>query len=182
MRIAVYVTFERMYGVRSTRTELREDLKQFAIDPSIQNDLVSLFFTQEEISQMKALEPHHYPVLLHRQQLLFLMKEALRVCPESGIILKDDLKPLARALLRANDLLAHVLPAPKNFRDRCLRALAHSFSVQEANSFHSWEYKALRSYWMLKRTLPELSHQQSFYDVPELFCAHGTQSAHFPDS
>ena len=190
MTVAVYVTYERMYGSRSTRQELREELRTLALgpllsllaaindylrtedgkpDPSLQNKLLPLFFDEEDIRRMSSLEPNHYPVVFHRQLMLFLMKEALAVCPESGTILTHDFRALGGALLRANDLLAHPFPKAKTFRERCLVAVGHSFSVQEANAFHSWEYKALRSYWMLHRTLPELAHRQPFYDIPRLF-------------
>ncbi len=190
MTVAVYITYERMYGFRSTRQELREELRVFALgplvsllaaindhlraeggkpDPSVQNKLLPLFFDDGDIKRMSSLEPNRYPVVLHRQLLLFLMKEALVTCPDSGIILTNDFHALGSALLRANDLLAHAFPKATTSRERYLVAAAHSFSVQEANAFHSWEYKALRSYWMLNRTLPELSHKQPFFDIPRLF-------------
>ena len=108
-------------------------------------------------------------VVLHRQQLLFLIKEALFVCSETGLDLAKDYRLLGNALLRANDLLAHIFPKTTTLRQKALVAAAHFFGIQEAGAFHSYEYKILRSFWMLQKTLPLLAKSQPFFDIPNLF-------------
>lgn len=192
MQIVVYMTHERFYGTRSTHEQLLDELRGLALAPvlkllaalndhlrpketnsriSLQQTLLSLFFTNDELQRMVDLDHFSRPVVLHRQQLLFLMKEALLVCPDKGLNIEDNLRLLGKPLLRANDLLAHTYPKLPSLRHSALVVAAHSFGIQEAGAFHSFEYKMVRSFWILQKLLPSLAKSGQFFDVDNLFRA-----------
>src|SRR5260370_17576654 len=104
MQAAVYVTYERLYGSRSTREQLLNELRPLALAPvlkllaalndhlrseenrpsrSPQDELLPVFFPENEIPRMADLDRSSPIVVLHRQHLLFLIKEPLFAYPKA---------------------------------------------------------------------------------------------------
>ena len=102
MQHIVYLTHEMLYWPRSTRDELLDELRPLALAPllkilaalndhlrseenrpsmSAQQELLPLFYSRSELQVMADIDLSSPPVVVHRQQLLFLLKEALFVCP-----------------------------------------------------------------------------------------------------
>ncbi len=96
--------------------------------------------------------------LYHRQQLLFVCKEATQVCGDSG---RNPLAlpywgGLGIVLMMANDLLPKRITHPKtNVTEQMLSVMSEMIPVAEASGFYRPINKIIRSYLLLNRFLPE---------------------------
>lgn len=95
--------------------------------------------------------------LYHRQQLLFVCKEALCVCPESGG--KDPMDPphggeMSRVLLMANDLLPKRLTRPVPTAGQMMDVLSELIPIAEASGSYRAINKIVRGRLMLDRFFP----------------------------
>ena len=103
--------------------------------------------------------------LYHRQQLLLVCKEAIRVCGEKGL---NPLElpfwgGLGLVLLKANDLLYKKLTHGHG-ADQILNVISEMIPVAEASGFHNPANKIVRSYAMLSRFLDSRD-----LDLPKIF-------------
>lgn len=105
--------------------------------------------------------------IFHRQQLLFVSKEALSVCPERGG--NDPLAPthsgeMARVLLMANDLLPKRLSVPLPTTEQMINVMSDFIPIGEASGFQIPIYKILRSRIMIERFLPNDVEIKSIFE------------------
>ena len=102
-----------------------------------------------------AVRDRHQPRgVYHRQQLLFVSKEALVGCQDEGG--KDPLAggEFGRALLMANDLLPKRVTGPAPTRDQMINVLSEFIPIAEASGSYKAVHKIVRSGLMLDRFFP----------------------------
>src|ERR1700674_894892 len=95
--------------------------------------------------------------LYHRQQLLFVSKEAIEVCPESGgrdPIASPYWGGLGMVLLMANDLLPKGLTNPAPTAEQMVNVLSEFIPIAEASGFYRAVNKIIRGNLMLSRFFP----------------------------
>jgi hypothetical protein len=129
-----------------TRLEAVEELVRNSFRPDVAERIVA------EINN-----PQRPRGLYHRQQLLFVAKEALLVCPESGG--NDPLAPahsgeMARVLLMANDLLPKGLTGASPTVTQMINVMSEFIPIAEASGFQKPLNKILRSHIMIERFFP----------------------------
>ena len=91
--------------------------------------------------------------VFHRQQLLFVSKQALAVCPDTGIdpSVTQHWGGLGVLLLMANDLLPKSLTQPTDVREQMMNVMSDLIPVTEASGSTNPVNKIIRSYLMLNR-------------------------------
>jgi hypothetical protein len=167
-------------GVRATLDQFREVLSTFnAISVvyvcGVMNSLIQDWQGHARLEAIEALtrnsfvpeiaeqiisqinHPHRPRGLYHRQQLLYVAKEALTLCPEVGG--NDPLEPsqsrnMARALLMANDLLPKGLTGPTPTPSQMLNVMSEFIPIGEASGSYRPINKILRSRLMIERFFP----------------------------
>jgi len=102
-------------------------------------------------------DPQNPRGVYHRQQLLFVCKEALLVCPESGG--KDPTVPphggeMGRVLLMANDLLPKRVTGPAPTSEQMINVMSEFIPIAEASGTYKAIHKILRTRLMLDRFFP----------------------------
>jgi len=179
--MATYFTYSEIAGVpRTTVNEFRSELAKFGRGPVIyacsvinsvlkdwqghwnheaHDELVSNSFPPEIASVLIAAvhDPQRPRGLFHRQQLLFVSKEAIRVCAESGgrdPIALPYLGGLGMVLLMANDLLPKRITHPAPTSEQMVSVLSELIPVAEASGFYKPINKIIRSHLMLSRFFP----------------------------
>lgn len=98
----------------------------------------------------------------HRQQLLFVSKEALLYCQDQGG--EDPLAPpqsgkFGRVLLMANDLLPKRVTGPASTHAQMINVLSEFIPIAEASGSYKAIHKIVRSSLMLDRFLPNKGEQ-----------------------
>jgi hypothetical protein len=129
-----------------TRTDANEEFVRNSFKPQIANRIIAEFNN-----------PELRRGLYHRQQLLFVSKAALLICPESGG--KDPAAPphageFGLVLLMANDLLPKGLTGPFPTPDQLMNVLSEFIPIAEASGFYKAIHKVVRSRLMLDRFFP----------------------------
>jgi hypothetical protein len=181
-KFATYFTFSEFNnGVKATHDQFREELSKFncllavyvcGVMNSVTRDwqghtrfdaveqLVRNSFTPQAAERIVAElgNPQRPRGLYHRQQLLFVAKEALLACPEIGG--KDPLVPahsgeMARVLLMANDLLPKGLAGPSPTIDQMINVMSEFIPIAEASGFQKPMNKILRSRLMIEHFFPD---------------------------
>lgn len=109
--------------------------------------------------------------VFHRQQLLYVAKEATLHCKVDGA---DPLSlpywgGLGMVFLMANDHLHLGLPEPNSADERIVNTLAEFIPVMEYSGWHSFQSKVTRAHLMLSRFLERLRGDREFVDIPRLF-------------
>jgi hypothetical protein len=179
---ATYFTFaEFNHGVQATVDEFRTELSKFngllvvyvcgvmnslirdwqghtrfdAVEQMVRNS-----FTPHAAAQIIAElnNPREPRGVYHRQQLLFVAKEALLICPAHGG--NDPLAPahsgeMARVLLMANDLLPKGLTGPVPTAEQMVRVMSEFIPIGEASGFQKPLNKILRSRLMIDQFFPD---------------------------
>jgi hypothetical protein len=192
--LAVYETFEEVYGRRSTLDELTADISQFSQQsvlwvcaaivtgmelwnkPDLQPfdiyvRFLSLFFDNalraRFIAGYSSTEPKRF--LFHRRQVLLIAKLAILHCPGHGIDARFRAERFGPVLLKANDQLHYgLLPTTPGMRiaDRedYAKIITEMVAVGEHASPHI-AHMITRSHLMLTRFLGELRDDPDFIDV-----------------
>ncbi|SPF42411.1 hypothetical protein SBA1_460008 [Candidatus Sulfotelmatobacter kueseliae] len=179
--MATYFTYSEIMGVpRTTIEEFRSELGKFSRGPVIyacsvinnvlkdwqghwnhraHDELVKNSFPPEIANILVAAvnDARRPRGLYHRQQLLFVSKEAISVCPESGG--KDPIAlpywgGLGMVLLMANDLLPKRLTNPAPTAQQMVSVLSEFIPIAEASGFYRPINKIVRSHLMLSRFFP----------------------------
>ena len=102
----------------------------------------------------------------HRQQLLFVAKEALSVCPEVGgndPLVAAHSGAMARVLLMANDLLPKRVTSPAPTADQMMNVMSEFIPIGEASGFQNPIHKILRTRLMFDRFLPQEGKYRSTF-------------------
>jgi hypothetical protein len=178
---ATYFTFSEFNGgVRATPEQFRSELSRFngpavvylcGVMNSVIRDwqgherreaheeLVRNTFVPQVAERINAIvrDPRNPRGVFHRQQLLFVSKEALFHCQDQG---GED--PLAaphggefgRVLLMANDLLPKRVTGPAPTREQMINVLSEFIPIAEASGSYKAIHKIIRSRLMLDRFFP----------------------------
>jgi hypothetical protein len=176
------------FGKTSTIAQFREELKKFPrnaivrlcaamnsviatwvgdFNLDVQAKFVRSFFPGEMAEQIIALKR---PVF-HRQQLLFVIQEALQHCEKPD---EPNLGPyvggFGRVLLMASDHLHTPMPeGPAKTADKAAQVITSLLPTLEANLFTHYLNRVARSYLMLSRFIDPLQGEQVYFDVRNLF-------------
>lgn len=109
--------------------------------------------------------------VFHRQQLLFVAKEAALFCGEEGV---DPLKEpllgkLGIAFLMANDHLSPIRPEGRTSEQKLLSQLVEFVLLQEYSPHRRFPHRVVRTYLMATRLMKELRGDVDFIDIPAEF-------------
>jgi hypothetical protein len=174
--IVTYLTYSDLAGgPRPTIEEFRTELTKFGcgpvvyacsvinavlrdwegrVDSSAHDSLIKDSFPPDLANPILAAlhNPNRNRGLYHRQQLLFVTKEAFRICPHSGgrdPVALQYWGGLGLVLLMANDLLTKGLTTSAPTAQQMLNVLAEFVPIAEASGFQRSINKIVRSYLML---------------------------------
>jgi hypothetical protein len=174
--MVTYFTFSEFNGgVRATPEQFRSELATFKCGPviylcGVMNSMLRDWqgHTDTEAHDVfvrnsfppelanRILSECHNPQrprgLYHRQQLLFVCKEAVLACPESGG--KDPVAlpfggGIGKVLLMANDLLPKRVTGPAPTAEQMINVLSEFIPIAEASGFNKAVHKIVRSHLML---------------------------------
>jgi hypothetical protein len=106
--------------------------------------------------------------VFHRQQLLFIMKEALLNCADDGKIPATPDDAFGDIFLMASDHLPLQTAKPETLEDKFVWIAANLLPVQEASAFNNFDLSIVRSQLMLFEALPKVEGKPH-YDIPTLF-------------
>ncbi len=193
--ISVYFTYEELNnGKRSTLEEFRACLSQYSrnkvvyacsalgavlksweggsMDMEAHEAAVRAAFPPQRAEELVAgsKDKKRKRCVFHRQQLLFVAKEAVLACSEQGL---DPLSlrhwgGLGRAFLMANDHLHQNFPPTNDLDKKIINTLAEFVPILESSGWHNFANKVGRTYIFLNEFAPKLSQHSSFVDVDGL--------------
>ena len=186
-RALAYLTYSEVSKQKCTIDDFRTELRKFAresclracstlnslleswkrsFDEGLHTKLVRDAFAQPLADQLITLQRP----IFHRQQILFVAKEAARFCGEAG---RDTKLPywggLGIVLLMANDILGTQEQPYKSEEERLLGWIVRLLPSIEGSHFHQFQTKVLRSYLMLTRFVEPLRAKTPFFDIGEIF-------------
>jgi hypothetical protein len=184
------VSYEELFGKRSTLTDLIENVAKYsresviyvcasaalllkiwsrgAFDIRQHDQLLDSFFEPVRASSLITISRLDKPqYVFHRRQLLLLVKLALLHCPEKGIDLVKEPRGFGNALLMANDQFHFNLEGITN-EEKLLNTLTNFVPVVEYSGFRL-ESEIARSYLMLTQFSLRLGNHSDFIDIPETF-------------
>jgi len=187
---ATYFTHGLWYGKESTIEEFRGILSQFSRDPTVylcsaisailkcwqggapdvqaHAHLVHNFFEPAEAERLvlgsrNKNEPHF---VFHRQQLLFLAKEAILHCPATGVDpLVQRPGPVGTLFLMANDHLHYGFPETDNSEQKLLNTLTELVAVGEYSGHRAFRNTIARAHLMYSRFSDELQADSDYVDL-----------------
>lgn len=120
-----------------------------------------LLFRRSQVSQNRVW-------ILHRQVILFLVKEACVACGTTGLSPWNSANDqLSTAVLMANDQLGNVPPS-KISNENNLGSLTNLVAAGEGSRFGAWRHKLVRSSMILRNILGVQEVRDKF-DVSRLF-------------
>lgn len=183
-KFATYFSFSEFNnGVKTTSSQFRAELSKFNgllvfyacgvmnsliqdwqghARPDTVEELVKNSFRPQVAGKIIAelRNPQNPRGVYHRQQLLFVAKEALLVCPSASG--NDPLAAahsgeMARVLLMANDLLPKSLSGHLSTTGQMINVMSDFIPVGEASGFQGPMNKILRSHLMIERFFPDKS-------------------------
>jgi hypothetical protein len=188
MRIETFITYRNLRGTVATTEEFRERLGRYdrrqmlwlcaAISFSL--DFVVQAYTEQS---HRAWVNRLFPVPLaawilenkanvfHRHQLLFLMQEVAKFCPEIGDApgVQLPLAELGELFLMANDELNAPIPEPSVPSDSSLQLIAMLVPSNEANLFTNAFQKMGRAHLIVTQIAELRRKEKSFFDIRMLF-------------
>jgi hypothetical protein len=163
-------TRDRLVYMAAAISSMLESWKGNAPDLTAHTAIVKSIFPADEAAKLiagsKSAEPHF---VFHREQLLFVAKEAVFHCPAQGTDPLTHLKDLGGMFLMANDHLYTPFPAPKNEEETLLNRMAQLIPSSEYSGRISFRNRIGRSYLMTTRFLEELKEDPDFLDIKQLF-------------
>ena len=151
--------------------EAHDEVVQSAFPPEMANPLIALGRSE---ARPRAV--------FHRQQILFVAKEALACCKEQGVdpFRLRYLGGLGIVFLMANDLLPFDYPEANSTDEKLINTLAEFIPIMEYSGWLSFENKIVRSHLMLTQFLNPLRDHADFIDIPSRFeQLTGTSSAQY---
>jgi ferredoxin len=161
---------DRLVYMAAAINSMLESWKGDAPDLTAHTAIVNSIFPADKATKLiagsKSAEPHF---VFHREQLLFVAKEAVFHCPEQGIDPLAQLKDLGGMFLMANDHLYSPFPSPKNEEETLLNRMAQLIPSSEYSGRISFRNRIGRSYLMTTRFLEELKGDPDFLDINQLF-------------
>jgi hypothetical protein len=191
---ATYFTHGLWYGRESTIEEFRAVLSQFSRDPTVylcsainailkcwrggapdvqaHARLLHDFFERDDAERLirgsqSESEPHF---VFHRQQLLFLAKEAILHCPTGGMDpLVQRPGPVGKLFLMANDHLYYGFPSTDTYECKLLNTLTDLVVVGEYSGYHAFRNAIARSHLMYSRFSDELRADPDYSNLRERF-------------
>lgn len=191
MKLLEYATFEQMHGRKSTLPELAGRLRQFSrssvlytcaltgialklweggeIDLSTYDLFISTTFDQLRGDWYRLSVRSDKPeVVVHRRQLLLVMKLALESCPLQGEdLVRAEPGYFGTILLMASDHFHHGLypfPAIADERDKVSRVLAEFVPITEYGPSR-FETLVARSHLMMTKYTDALSTHPDFISI-----------------
>jgi hypothetical protein len=188
-KILIYISYAELHNnLPSTLDDFRARLSQFsrikvlhicsAINAILKEDegphsrkahdtLVREVFARNTAERL--LKPdENVKFVFHRQQQLFMMKEALLNCSDDGKIPVVPADEFGDLFLMASDHLPLQTAKPETVEDKFVWLAANLLPVQEASAFNDFDLSIIRSHLMLFETLPRLEGKP-YYDIPALF-------------
>jgi hypothetical protein len=188
---ATYVTWENFTLVPSTLQELRTQISEIPrlqlvnacavissllqtwqgrIDLAQHKTLLYTFFSPTYASRLDNLARSREPrFVFHRQQLLFLIDEALTSSPDGPDLENDFPRRFAEVCLRTNDLLPHGLALNPRMSE-VERLLPELVTVNDYSVTYSLIRRAARTRIFLEiLSSPEIKNRPEFIDVSTEF-------------
>lgn len=191
--IATYITWQALSGTASTIEDLRKDLGslpklqilnacavintvlktwQGNIDLDEHEQLLRIFFSREFADKLNSIARTSTSprFVFHRQQLLFLTREAIVHSPDVPDLGKEFEALFAKCCLRSNDLLHHGL-AMQPEMSRVERLLPEFVTITDYSYRESIRRKTARTRILLEEILddPSIKGRPEFVDLPTLF-------------
>jgi hypothetical protein len=192
---ATYFTYGFWHGQESTIEEFRVALSQYSRDPLIylcsainavlrcwqggapnveeHGHLVRSLFQPAEAERLiqgsqSQQEPHF---VFHRQQLLFVAKEAILHCPTSGVDpLRQQPGPgVGRLFLMANDHLHYGFPQTNDYEQKLWNTLTELVVVGEYSGYHAFRNGIARAHLMYSRFSDELRTDPDYTNIQDRF-------------
>lgn len=196
MKFSVYATFEQMHGRKSSLAELVEGLQRFSRESvlytcAVTGMVLKLWdgtnwdrtnydlFISSSFDQLRGdwyllSERLKGELVVHRRQLMLIMKLALEHCqPGAADLLSAPPGYFGTILLMANDQFHYGLyPPPKqgrsDERDKVLRVLAEFIPVTEYAGSRI-ENRIVRSHLMMTKYRDLLADHPDFVDVASVY-------------
>lgn len=193
---ATYFTYGLWHGRESTIEEFRVALSQFARDPLIYlcsainailrcwqggapnvdahaHLVLSLFQSDEAQRLIQGTKNQQQPhFVFHRQQLLFVAKEAILYCPARGIDpLSQPPGPVGTLFLMANDHLHYGFPQTNDYEQKLLNTLTELVVVGEYSGYHAFRNGIARAHLMYSRFSDELAGDPDYANIRDRFGA-----------
>jgi hypothetical protein len=189
--LAVYETFEEVFGRRSTLDELIVDIGRFSqqsvlwlcativtgvqlwdsIDsrPEAYAQFLTLFFDNDlRLRLVAGFWSRPKRIVFHRRQLLLIAKLAILHCSGSGLDARRSARSFGMILLKASDQFHYgLVPAGQTHlasREDYARVVAEMVSVEETASSRI-DHLITRSHLMLTRFSHEMRNDPDFVDI-----------------
>lgn len=187
---ATYFTHQIRYGRETTIEEFREALSRYSRDPLVYlcaaisailkcwqggapgreahaHIVRSLFEpgnAEELIRGSLSKEDPHF--VFHRQQLLFLAKEAILHCPTQGLDpLVQPPGPVGKLFLMANDHLHYGFAQTEDYEQKLLNSLTELIVVGECSGYHAFRNSIARAHLMYSRFGDDLKGDPDYIDL-----------------
>lgn len=192
-QVATYFSYGRLSGSPSTLVQFRTELQRFsrdqmvylcgamntllrswfggAPDPTSHELLVRMVLDAAAAEQLlqgsKAQEPRF---VFHREQLLFIAKEAILICPEAGLNpLSQPRGTMTRLFLMANDHFYVPQPETTDYEQGLLNLLSNLVPSIEYSAPHAFRNAIARSHLMYGRFSDELRGDVDFANTTDEF-------------
>ncbi|MGD0012399.1 MAG: hypothetical protein ABSE93_28145 [Terriglobia bacterium] len=192
-QVATYYSWGLLTGTPSTLDDFRSELKRFSRDQMVylcstinvflrswwrgapeqtsHEVLLKIIFdeaTAERFLRRSKEEQTHF--VFHREQLLFIAKEAILCCPEVGAYpLGQPPGVLARLFLMASDHLYSPQPETTDFEQKVLNLLANLIPSLEYSAPPAFRNAMARSHLMYGRFADELKNDVDYVDISSRF-------------
>lgn len=189
--VATYYSYGTLTGSPSTLAEFRAELQRYSRDqmvylcsamnvllhswlrgvpdPASHDLLVKMLLDDSTAEQLlkgsKAQEPLF---VFHREQLLFVAKEAILICPEAGLNpLAQPRGAMNRLFLMANDHFYAAQPETADYEQKLLNLLANLVPSIEYSAPHAFRNAVARSHLMYGRFADELKGDVDYVNTTE---------------
>ena len=188
MKIETFITYRNLRGVVPTSEEFQNRLMRYDRRQMLWL-CAAISFSLDFVIRANTVEAHRNWVrrlfaapeaewiirneanVFHRQQLLFLMQEVARCCPEIGDPPGNQL-PLAELgelFLMANDQLNTPIPVPTVASDSSVQLIVMLIPSNEANLFTNAFQKMGRAHLIVTQLAELRRLEKGFFDVRALF-------------
>lgn len=190
--MVTYFSHGLLTGSPSTLADFRSELQRFCRDQTVylcssinsllrswlhfpdlaaHDALLKMFFDAATAERfIKASKDPEPKLVFHRQQMLFIAKEAILCCPETGL---NPLNPqpslLANLLLRANDHFYTPHPAATDLEQKMLNLLVDVIPSFEYSAPRDLRNAIARSHLMYSRFADELKCDSCYMDINARF-------------
>jgi len=163
--LSAYSRIKVLHICSAMNAALRED--QDPRSQTAHDRLVREVFSQQTADRLLKRD-ENVRFVFHRQQLLFLMKEAVAICRDEGRIPAVPEDAFGDLFLMASDHLPLQTTKPDATEDKFVWLAANMLPVQEASAFQNFDLSIIRSHLMLFDALPKVEGKPQ-YDLPAMF-------------